>query len=89
MPQTVPETFGGTLVVVNAIDDEADDFEEMCFIFETGKIHIFQSTEQLSIFLEFARASQYQLVFATSLSSIVFLLSIILLFISGASKSGR
>jgi hypothetical protein len=83
--QKVPDTFGGILAVVTAIDEEADEVDEMCFVFDNGKVQIFESTEQLAIFLESrANVPWYQRVFATStLSGIVFLLSILLIFISG------
>src|SRR5271165_6324953 len=83
--QTVPDTFGGTLVVINANDEDKDEIEEMCFVFDNGKVQIFQSTEQLSIFLDSrTRIPWYQKVFATStLSGIVFLLSIIMVFVAG------
>src|SRR5262249_28272048 len=72
--QTVPDTFGGTLPVVAALDEDQDEVDEMCFVFDNGKVQIFQSTEQAAIFLE-SRASLpwYQRVFATStLSGVVF-----------------
>jgi|SRR5947209_8149014 len=87
--QTVPDTFGGILAVINAIDEDKDEVEEMCFVFENGKVQIFQSTEQLSIFLDSrTRFPWYQRIFASStLAGIVFLLSIILIFISGFFSS--
>ena len=83
--QTVPETFGGTLVVVNGKDDEGEIVDEMCFVFENDKVQVFSSTEQLAIFLDSrARLPWYQRIFATSiLSGIVFLLSILLVFVAG------
>ena len=83
--QKVPKTFGGTLAVVNAIDGEGDDVSEMCFVFDNGNVQIFQSTEQLAIFLDSrARIPSYQKFFgASTLSGVVFLLSIILMFVSG------
>ena len=83
--QTIPDTFGGTLAVIKAIDGDKDEIEEMCFIFDNGEVKIFQSTEQLAIFLDSrARIPWYQKVFATStLSGIAFSLSIIMVFVAG------
>ena len=83
--QTVPETFGGTLAVIKAIDENGQQVEEMCFVFDNRKVQIFQSTEQLAIFLDSrARLPWYQRVFATStLSGIVFVLTVILIFLGG------
>jgi hypothetical protein len=59
----------------------------MCFVFDFGKVQIFKSTEQMAIFLDSrARVPWYQRIFATStLSGIVFLLSVILVFLGGMS----
>src|ERR1700686_63616 len=83
--QTVPETFGGTLAVVNATDEDGREVSEMCFVFENGKVQIFTSTEQLAIFLDSrTKIPWFQRIFsASTLSGIVFLLSIILIFVSG------
>ena len=56
----------------------------MCFVFENGKVQVFQSTEQLAIFLDTRiKIPWYQRLFATGiLSGVVFLLSIILIFAS-------
>src|SRR5262249_5113493 len=79
--QTVPDVFDGTLAVVAYTDEDAHEDDEMCFVFDNGKVQIFQSTEQLAIFLA-SRVSipWYQRVFATSiLAGIAFLISIVML----------
>jgi len=83
--QTVPDTFGGTLAVIKGQNDKGGYVEEMCFVFENGKVQIFESTEQLAVFLDSrTKLPWYQRVFApTTLSGIVFLLSIILVFVAG------
>jgi len=87
--QIVPETFGGTLAVINATNENNNEVDEMCFVFDTGKVQVFTSTEQAAIFLDSrSRFPWYQRVFATStLSGIVFLLSILLIFVAGLLPS--
>jgi hypothetical protein len=53
--QTVPETFGGTLVVINAKDEDGEIVDEMCFVFDNDKVQIFSSTEQMGHFPRLTR----------------------------------
>src|SRR5262245_44086251 len=83
--EVIPDTFGGTLVVVRGQPKEKLENEEICYVSPERGVTIFSTTEELARFLEEKAQTPWleRLFYRSHISGTVFLLLLVAIFVAG------
>ncbi len=72
-----PSTSSGYLAVVEALDDDGEDVEEICYVDPRGKVRIFDTSGELVRYLSSARSWETRLFSPSTVGAAAFLLTLI------------